>query len=449
MDFNANFQIGCILYKKWYKERILHMAVIDIPAGLDTKGFALGKGEINALPDLLDKFFPGKTPWVIADDNTFEAAGRLVMEVLSSAGKTVREPYIFPAVPRLHPEYSYSQELAKCITADIVPVAAGSGVINDIVKCAAGIAGVHYCCVPTACSVDGYTSFGGAMSVDGCKKTVKCPPPLLICADVDILETAPAEMLASGYADLLTKVPAGVDWIIADFMKEEKIVPEVWQVVQNDIHRWVADKNNMLNIFEGLAATGYAMQMYQDSRPASGAEHLFSHVWEMEGLSRNGEEISHGFKVGVGLLISSRLMEFVLEHSAEEIVSMAVAGVSVEEREAEIAELLKKGCYGSGIRETALGKFICGKALADRRQFMYSAWSKLQERMKERFVPVCRLKEMLSAAGAPVFPADIGLDREQLVHGIKTAQLIRNRYTVLDLLYEAGVLDAAIETVVF
>ena len=50
---------------------------------------------------------------------------------------------------------------------------------------------------------------------------------------------------------------------------------------------------------------------------------------------------------------------------------------------------------------------------------------------------------MLLEAGCPVTPAQIGLSREQFLHGIRTAQLIRNRYTVLDFLYEAGLLEDA------
>ena len=40
----------------------------------------------------------------------------------------------------------------------------------------------------------------------------------------------------------------------------------------------------------------------------------------------------------------------------------------------------------------------------------------------------------------------IGLDKEQLTDGVRRAQLIRVRYNIADLLYEAGVLDDAIKT---
>ena len=53
---------------------------------------------------------------------------------------------------------------------------------------------------------------------------------------------------------------------------------------------------------------------------------------------------------------------------------------------------------------------------------------------------------MLKDAGAPTHYSEIGLPHEQFIHGIHAAQLIRKRYTVLDMLYEAGLLDEAVMT---
>jgi len=52
----------------------------------------------------------------------------------------------------------------------------------------------------------------------------------------------------------------------------------------------------------------------------------------------------------------------------------------------------------------------------------------------------------LKQAGAPTEYEAIGLSREQYLHGIRTAQLIRKRYTVLDLLYECGLFETALAT---
>jgi len=258
------------------------LPLIEVPKGLETAAFILGENILDSVPELLQTFFPGKKPWIIADGNTWNAAGKYIFELLKKTGMDPAEPYLFPADPRPHPDYAISRKLAELMPENSVPVAVGSGVINDLVKCAAGLKNEKYCCVATACSVDGYTSNGGAMTVDGTKMTIRCPAPYAICADVKVLRTAPAPMFAAGYADLLAKIPGGADWIIADRLGIEPIRQDIWELVQIPLRERLADASDMGKVFAGLVSTGYGMQMYRESRPASGAEHLFSHVWEME-----------------------------------------------------------------------------------------------------------------------------------------------------------------------
>ena len=67
---------------------------------------------------------------------------------------------------------------ARFANADALPIAVGAGVISDVTKCAAGIAGIPYASVATAASMDGYAASGAAMLEDGFKRTFACPPPI-------------------------------------------------------------------------------------------------------------------------------------------------------------------------------------------------------------------------------------------------------------------------------
>ena len=421
----------------------MDMPFIYVPEGLQTAAFLLGRGANKFVPELLKRYFPGKDPWIIADGNTWKAAGEAVYQLLIDNGFKPFESYIFPADPKPHPDLAISEKLAAMIPENCVPVAVGSGVINDLVKCAAGISKVPYCCVATACSVDGYSSNGGAMSINGSKKTFPCPAPRAICADVDVLQTAPPEMFAAGYADLLAKVTGGADWLIADTMEIEPIDKNIWALIQEPLSERISDSSDMGKVFAGLASSGYGMQMYHDSRPASGSEHMFSHVWEMEGLTCNGEEVSHGFKVGIGVLISTLLFEYVMNNDFETLRSRMKKPLTADERQAEVAELLKRNCYGNESFVAAMKKYLTPSETEARREFIAGKWSKLQEVLKKQTVPFATLRQMLKNAHCPSKPAEIGLDKEQTLHAIHTAQTIRVRYTILDLLYECGLLDDA------
>ena len=143
----------------------------------------------------------------------------------------------------------------------------------------------------------------------------------------------------------------------------------------------------------------------------------------------------------IGLLASTLLHEFILENEPVDLPPAPTRS----ERKAEIAALLKRGCYGSAPEETAMKKFREGDAIAARRAEIVSVWKDLQQRLRKQIIPYAVLKKMLLAANCPVTPAEIGLDAEQFLHGIRTAQLIRIRYTVLDLLYETGLLEQALK----
>ena len=120
--------------------------------------------------------------------------------------------------------------------------------------------------------------------------------------------------------------------------------------------------------------------------------------------------------------------------------------LTADERKQEALALLAKNCYGSGPAETAMKKYLSPEQTIERRALIASRWQALQMRLKEQIIPFEGLRNMLKQANCPTNPQEIGLSREQYLHAVPTAQLIRVRYTVLDLLYECGLLDDACRT---
>lgn len=119
------------------------MNLIDLPSGIETKAFVLGEHAIDDLPEVLSTFFPNKHALLIADENTWQAAGARVQNVLAESNLSDMPVPVIYGKARLHPDSALSDSLCEKFTAteDIVPVAVGSGVINDVVKCAAGKSG--------------------------------------------------------------------------------------------------------------------------------------------------------------------------------------------------------------------------------------------------------------------------------------------------------------------
>lgn len=427
------------------------MPILAIPEGLQSKLCFLGADILPELFASLKQFWPGLSYVMVADENTWAAAGEKVDGALRQAGFIGAEPVIFPANPVLHADYRHVPGLARQLQGKAV-LAVGAGTINDLVKRASFEAECKgYLCMATAASVDGYTSTGAALSVEGFKQTLPCPAPLVTLADTAVLGAAPPEMTAAGYADLAAKLPAGADWFIADALGEQRIDKQAWDLVQKNLRDWLAEPEKLLaqdgmalqGLFSGLAHTGFAMQLLQDSRPASGAEHLLSHIWEMRGLSCRGLEPSHGFKVAIGSLLTSAMMLETCKLEAEELQRQwrEQEPLSAEQRRAQIeTQLLGSAVYEPSL-EIAMRKFREGKALQERRRQILENWETLRRKIKGQLLDFAELKRRFKLLGCPVQPTEIGLDKKGVYDGIMAAGMIRNRYTVLDLLLEIGWLE--------
>lgn len=431
--------------------------IIDIPQGLQTKLCVLGQDMLGQVPATFKSIWPEGKAVIVADDNTWQAAGQRIFQLMQEAGIPLEQPVVFPAMPQLHADDEHSQRLQHVI-AGKVAVAVGGGTINDICKLATEYARNNgYLCVATAASVDGFTSFGAAMTVQGFKKTMPCAAPMAILADTDVVASAPAELTAAGYADLAAKIPAGADWFIADQLGEHPRDLHAWQLVQTELRDWLADPEGLRDkqpeplrkLFKGLAMTGFAMQFLHDSRPASGAEHLLSHVWEMDGLKKDGADPSHGFKVAIGTLVTTALMTETFALSAEQVAdSVAQCGETTRaQRSAMVDACLAGSGFHRDTKRIALEKLKTGGALAVRRATILAHWDDLKEKVLGQLIPFAELRRRFEVIGAPTEPAHIGASRASLCRAVVVASMIRQRYTILDLLCELGLLEEMLQTV--
>jgi glycerol-1-phosphate dehydrogenase [NAD(P)+] len=450
------------------------MSIESLPAELreklDTKIFVEQPGCLELVPEILSKVngqtrFPSETPFpsagapvlLIWDENTKKVAGEKIACGLSKAGIPGIELFLKPGSYKMvTPDYERVVEIRDVILAKkAFPLAVGSGCINDLVKRAAFEAKTPYMCVGTASSMDGYCSFGASLVYEGFKTTLPCTPPAAIVADTDILKTAPYDMTASGYGDLYAKLPAGVDWLLADRLGIEAIHKVSWDLVQKDLPSWVASPeklkaNDMAvfsDLFKGLSMTGIAMQVYQDSRPASGAEHLISHVWEMEHLSRpDGVPWSHGFKVAVGTVISASLMEAFFDRAQSLTVEACLKRrESWEERLAAAERFFPDPAIRKSVEEACKAKWLDNKALAARLEKLLPLMPELKVFFAERVGGKDKVIADFKKAGCPVSAADFGLDKKVHKETALKAQMIRKRYTILDAVYETGLLPELLE----
>ena len=415
-----------------------------------TKEVIIAPKAVSFTAKSFKKCFGNKRAVIIADGNTLSTAGNSVMESMRQENIELENPFII-SDPDLHAEYKYVEQAMRFLgQTSAIPIAVGSGTINDITKLAAYKSGRPYMVVATAASMDGYTSFGASITKDDFKQTMFCPAPTAVIADIDIIRNAPDEMNASGYADLAAKVPAGADWILADQLNIELIDHKAWSLVQDMLHKWISDpkgikeKNEeaIVNLMEGLIMSGLAMQASQSSRPASGADHQFSHLWDDENHTFEGSAPAHGFKVGIGTICSEALYQNMLNLKTSDLEasmkSVKQYWPSWNQIENTIKQNFTSKHLADSVIEQSKAKYVAEETLIERLALLCSKWETLKERLNVQLLGPAKMQGMIRTAGAPYLPEQIGITYERLKDSYRKAQLIRKRYTVLDLAFETG-----------
>lgn len=420
-----------------------------------TKAVIVERGALDALPTTLRSIGQGGRCRLVADANTMKAAGSRAMATLQAAGLETAEPIVLEGMPRLKPRAELARELAPKLKADAaLPIAVGSGVLNDLTKYASELAGLPYVSLATAASMDGYAASGGAMLDNGFKRTLACAPPVAVIADLDVLAAAPPRMAGWGYGDLAGKIVAGADWLLADALGEEAIAAEPFALVQDNILRWLADPEGVAahrpealrGLIDGLLISGFAMQAYGNSRPASGSEHQISHVWEMSGLMLGGEPAAHGACVGVGTVAMLALYEWFLGRDVAQraAAQRGLPGRDLAGMQAELAAAFTEPALAEAARIETAAK-LEGDARRDHRLARLAAgWAPLKARLSDRLVPAAEIQARLVRCGAAAHPRDLGVSLAALACDHRRARLIRRRYTLLDCLDDLGWLDLAI-----
>lgn len=430
------------------------MTIIEqaLERATDTKGLLIAEDAIDGVANMFANMFPNSRPIVIADPTTWRIAGEKVNTLLKDAGLNPEEAFIL-SDRDLHAEWKYVESLDKVLGAtDAVAVAVGSGTINDLAKLSSHHCGKRYMNVSTAASMDGYTAYGASITKDGAKQTFSCPAPLAVVADISVIAQAPADMTASGYADLFAKIPAGADWIISDALGVEPIDSFAWELVQGSLKSALAnpsliksgDKKAIYSLIEGLIMSGFAMQAHQTSRPASGADHQFSHLWNMEHHTMDdGTTPSHGFQVSIGTLMSTALYEQMLKEDIGNLdIDACVAGwPSLEDQIRASREVFRDTDFPT-IGETELSaKYVDNDALRHQLTLLKQNWPDIKTRLERQLVPFEELRESLRLVGAPIEPEQIGISRQRLYSSAVKAQMIRRRFTILDVAVRTNSLD--------
>ena len=398
------------------------------------------------LPELI-KEFGAKKVFVLADVNTFEVAGREVLELLHKSG-VAYSSFVFPDKELEPDEKAVGSAVMHFDNSCDLVLAVGSGVINDTGKILAAIAKTPYFIVGTAPSMDGYASATSSMAMDGLKVSLPSKCADVIVGDIDVLKTAPMRMLQAGLGDMLAKYVSIAEWRVAHEITGEYYCEKIATLIRNALKRCVDNAEGLLKredeavraVFEGLVIGGIAMALAGVSRPASGVEHYFSHVWDMRGLAFGTKVELHGIQCAIGTYIAAGLYEKVLNLTPQKDKALKYAAAfNFEKWAKELKIFLGKGADAMIALEAKEGKYDVKKHAA-RLDVILNKWDVICQIIREEIPTQKEIENILQTLGAPKTTEEVGIECN-LFTTLKATKDIRDKYVLSRLLWDLGVLD--------
>ena len=407
----------------------------------------VGSGVIKELGAVVSKMGI-KKPFVLSDINTYRAAGEYVCRVLTESGIAYKSYTLDEEMPEPDEKTVGSAVMNYDPSCDAV-IAVGSGVINDTGKILAATAKKPYIIVGTAPSMDGYASATSSMTRGGLKISLPSKSADVIVGDLDILKNAPMHMLVSGLGDMLAKYISICEWRIANLITGEYYCEEIAGLVRTALKKCVDNAKGLLErneeavkaVFEGLVIGGIAMTYAGISRPASGVEHYFSHVWDMRGVEFGDKVELHGIQCAVGTLLAAKYYEKLkaIKPNKEKALAYATA-FDYGAYSAQLTEFLGKGARSMIELEKTEGKYDLDRH-AKRIDIIIANWDRILKIIDEEIPASSELDELFSLIGAPKTVREIGIDPSTVPFTFKATKDIRDKYVLSRLCWDLGIID--------
>ncbi|PKK86460.1 MAG: NAD(P)-dependent glycerol-1-phosphate dehydrogenase [Thermoplasmata archaeon HGW-Thermoplasmata-1] len=257
----------------------------------------VGHDVTNRIAELCDQIHAGNDPLVIYDPITKKLAGDKITETLEKNGYAVDVINVTHGATMK--EVKRVVDHAKKVGSEFF-IGVGGGSIIDVAKLAAYKFGVSFVSVPTNAAHDGVASPRASIKEEVGSVSISANAPLSILADTAVISKAPYRSLASGCADAISNLTAVMDWDLARRLRNEEfssfaaVLSKTAAMLILDNAEYIKPgiEESSWTVIKSLIVSGVAMSVAGSSRPASGAEHMISHMLDRlsPGTAMHGEQ---------------------------------------------------------------------------------------------------------------------------------------------------------------
>ncbi len=330
-------------------------------------------------------------------------------------------------------------------------VSVGAGTLTDIAKVTAQRTGSRHVAVQTACSINGFIADRSVLVIAGAKRTVVSRWPDMLIADSDILTAAPVGLNLAGVGDLSTVPNAVAEWQLAaglghgpgyDGAVVEKVLaampalPSLARAARDAAPAGLADLARL------LAVSGLSMGIVGSTAPASGSEHVVSHLLEMALSRRAGPAAPHGMQVTVATRLALRVWQLVDRTVSTNRSGRPLIEVPDESASRDAVAVAFAGLGANTVEE-------CWTAHSAKRNWLLAHLADVEAMVADwhgfkrtLMLPTPeQFDEVSHASGLPIRARDLGAgyDDAMLVWALRNSHLLRERISIVDVADLLGV----------
>ncbi len=377
---------------------------------------------------------------IVSDTNTYKALGQHAGAALKGKGYDVTTIVLDDA--EIHAdEHQLIKTLIAAPLGELTFVAVGSGSITDITRFVSYRTGRSFIGMPTAPSVDGFTSIGAPIILAGVKTTLICQAPIAVFADIDVLANAPQRLIAAGFGDMIGKYTSLSDWKIGSLVWDEPYDEVIAKRTQAAIDSAVQQADaigkhtpeGVRALMDALIESGLCMLDFGASRPASGAEHHASHYWEMQRIKKHGQSMLHGAQVGYALSLVAEQYAKIRGLSRPEVMNR-LEGATLPNRADEVKNI--QAGYGDMaadiVKEHAAFLDLTEADFDVLKHRIADHWDEIEAAAASVPAPEV-IRGYLRQVGAPASADELGLAPAEVSPGFQFGHYLRNRFSVVKL----------------
>ena len=271
----------------------------------------VGHKTTSQIAELCDRISIGNSALVVSDKITKKLSGDEVAKILSKANYNVKEKTVTsPTVGEVNSVIKYANRNKIEILMGV-----GGGSVIDVTKLAAYELSKPFISIPTSAAHDGIASPRASLKNRNGSVSKTATSPVAILADTAVIYKAPYRMLAAGCADVISNISAVMDWELAHRLKNEEFSSHAAVLAKTAAQLLIENADDIRtgtedSVWIGVKAmivSGVAMSVAGNTRPASGSEHMFSHMLDHLGpdimLKGRGKRPLHGEQCGVGAIM--------------------------------------------------------------------------------------------------------------------------------------------------